>query len=133
MSIQDPVAIALEMLGSLQSDANRPPAAVVMPPGQGDFIVGNSGGFVQLAIAALRAAGGEEQLFKKESWWIDYDLDWSIKGFKPDPDAHIYLPPTKTRFQNLWRNLLGLCVVAAILTSLLVGAVTIFTWLMHAI
>ncbi len=102
-----------------------------MPPGQGDFIIGNSGGFIQLAIAALRAAGGEERLFKKESWWIDYDLDCSIKGFKPDPDAHIYLPPTKTRFQKLWRNLLSLCVVAFILAALLVGSLKIFTWMMH--
>ncbi len=63
-----------------------------MPPDSGEFIRGNSGGFLLLAIASLKAAQGQPQSFRVEPWIGVDENDWVLRGLKPDADAHLYLP-----------------------------------------
>jgi len=118
-------------LENVQVDANRPPAVVVMPPDTGDFIIGNPEGFVRLPIAALKAARGEDQAFRKEPWWIDYELDWPLKGLKLDPSAHIYLPSTRSRPRRAWDTAWGVGAPLLAAVCLVVGLVTIVRWVIH--
>jgi hypothetical protein len=116
---------ALAMLDTPDSDANHPAAMIVLPPGSGDFIIGNRDGFVRLARAALRAAQGEQQSFKDASWVCAQDLNWSVAGLKMDESAHIYLPVKLTRFEKLRQSIFGLIIVALVLICLFVGFVTV--------
>jgi hypothetical protein len=96
MNRQESIQTALEALEKIEDNSLHPAAMIVMPPDAG-FINGNSTGFVKLAIASLKAAQGEAQSFKGQSWVGTGDYDWMLGGLTPDENAHIYLPPKKTR------------------------------------
>ena len=85
------IETALEALRNIEDVSQHPPAMIVLPPDAG-FISGNSGGFVRLAIASLKAAKGEAQSFEGQPWvgaWEEYD--WMLSGLTPDENAHKYL------------------------------------------
>jgi hypothetical protein len=128
---QERVEAALAILEEAQPDSTEPPATVVMPPDSGDFIIGNSEGFVHLAIASLKAAQGEKQSFKNYPWWVNYELDWTIPGLKLDPRAHIFLPLAVTGFRLLWSKVWGYGAPLLAAMCLVVGVVTVIRWVMH--
>lgn len=125
METTDPISHALALLDGPAENSAYPPAMVVLPPDSGNFILGNRDGFICLAVAALKAAQGEEQSFKGKPWVKIEDLDWGVRGLKLDPNAHIYLPTKRTRFQKAWRNVLGLLVVLLIVVCALIGFATV--------
>jgi len=131
MSTQESVEAALAVLKDVQANSTKPPATVVMPPDSGDFIIGNAEGFVHLAIASLKAAKGEKQSFKDYPWWVNYELDWSIPGLKPDPSAHTYLPVTNTGLRLFWSKAWGYGAPLFMAICLAVGVLTIIRWLMR--
>jgi hypothetical protein len=122
---------AVALLDKPAVNAVHPPTIVIMSPETGDFILGNRDGFVQLAVASLKAAQGEVQSFKNKDWVKIDDLDWRISGLKPDPIAHIYQPVKKTRFQKAWRNVLGTLAVLMLVLFILVGFITSVRWALH--
>ena len=125
----DPIAQALDLLATAASDSTHPAAMVVFPPDSGSFILGNRDGFIRLAAASLKAAQGEEQSFKGQPWVAIADLDWSIRGLKPDPSAHIYLPTRLTRFQKMREKGLGILMFLLVALCILVGLGTIIKWI----
>jgi len=96
MDAQSEISQAIALLETIENDEASSPAVVLMPPDSGEFIRGNSGGFVRLAIASLRAAQGQPQRFRDEPWIGVDEQDWILQGLKPDADAHVYLPKKKT-------------------------------------
>lgn len=131
MSAKERAEAALAILEREQPDSIEPPAVVIMPPDSGDFIIGNAEGFVQLSIASLKASMGQEQQFKNCPWWVNYELDWAIPGFKPDPSAHNYMPRELTGFNLLLSKTWGYGAPLAAAVCLAVGVVTIIRWVMH--
>lgn len=63
MTIHDNVEQVLVLLENIGDEESPAPAMIILPPDTGQFIIGNSAGLIKLAIASLRAAGGEEQTF----------------------------------------------------------------------
>ena len=102
-----------------------------MPPDSDGFIIGNAQGFVNLAIASLKAAQGEEQSFKSYPWWVNYDLDWSLPGLKPDTSAHLYLPVERGGLRRLGHKAVGYGVFSLGAICLVVGLIVILRWLFH--
>jgi len=100
-----------------------------MPPDSGKFIIGNTGGFIRLAIAALHAAQGQKQDFEGEPWFRNEDFDWTVKGLEPDDSAHVYLPPEQTRFKQIVGSIFSYMLMVLIVGCLLVGFVNIVHWL----
>ena len=86
------LALLEAALAGAGKDEAHPPAMVVMPPDEVSFIKGNRDGLLRLAIAALKAARGEKQLFAKSGWVYEVDLDWGLKGIELDESAHLYIP-----------------------------------------
>lgn len=127
----DTVSQALSVLESTIGNSANPPAIIVLPPDSGKFIVGNRDGFIRLAVASLKAAQGEEQPFKRESWVSVEDLDWGVAGLKPDDSAHIYLRTPRTRLQRLRSKVFGFVAALLLLLCLLVGFCTIVRWIFH--
>ncbi len=125
MTIHDNVEQALVLLENIRDEESPAPAMIILPPDTGQFIIGNSPGLIKLAIASLRAAGGEEQTFKGKSWVSKDDLDWGINGLRLDPSAHIYLRPKQTKFQRLRNNSLSLSLLVVILICTLVGFIAL--------
>jgi len=117
------------MLDAIPSDPTQPPATIVMPPDSGKFIIGNTGGFIRLAIASLKAAQGQKQDFKSEPWFRDADIDWTVKGLESDESAHVYLSPKLTRIQRIFRSIVGFLVPLLFAICLMVGVVTVVYWL----
>ncbi|WP_263376544.1 hypothetical protein [Granulicella aggregans] len=130
MSYEDKIAEAISVLESIDL-APQSPAMVVMPPDTGEFILGNEGGFVHLAIASLKAAQGEQQNFRNESWVTVEELDWGIAGLKLYPTSHIYLPKKRTKSQRHLGSIVQFLALLAIVICLGVGAVTIFRFIVH--
>lgn len=116
-------------LSSMSAAEEKPPAIVVVAPDQGESILGNRGGFLHLAIAALKASQGEEQRFKDAAWVCNEDEDWEITGLKPDPLAHVYLPKQRTRFQILRESILFVVFILAVVGLLVTGWMTFWNWL----
>lgn len=87
---------ALTSLEQFTSPTSSKPALVRIAPDSDCFLIGNQDGYVRLAIAALKAAKGEDQSFKGEDWVSEEELDWGFKGLKYDPDAETRLrkPPS---------------------------------------
>jgi hypothetical protein len=133
MEVEQEIARALEVLEAALPQLELPPAVVILPPDSGQFLIGNRGGFVHLAMASLKAAQGEEQRFKKVSWFVIEDLDWGVAGLKPDESAHIYLPAKQTRVQKAIRSATGLLVALLATVCLLVGFINIIRWIVHSI
>jgi len=123
---------ALSILEQEPFEFNRP-ALVVMPPDSESFLVGNAGGFLHLAIASLRAAQGEKQIFKDQPWFAVEDDDWQVAGLTPDESAHIYLRTPPTKWQRLRRNFFGVLFLLSFLVCSIVGLATIIYWLFRAI
>jgi hypothetical protein len=126
MDKQVAIETALEALRKIEDVSQHPPAMIVLPPDAG-FISGNSGGFVQLAIASLKAAQGEAQSFEGQPWvgaWEQYD--WMLSGLTPDENAHNYLPLKKNKWKYRWVLLLVSAFISiAVLACLSIGAVDI--------
>ncbi len=131
MSAEERADAALAVLEKEQVDSARPPAVVIMPPDSGEFIIGNAEGFVRLAVASLKAAKGEKQSFKDYPWWVNYELDWTIPGLKPDADAHVYLPAKATGFRLILSKLWGYGAPPFLAVCLVVGLGTIIRWIVH--
>jgi hypothetical protein len=119
-------AISLLEEETLKSDSL--PAMVVMPPDMGDSILGNRGGYLLLAIAAMRAAQGQNQNWKKQPWVCHEDVDWQIEGLSYDEYAHLHLPEKPTKWQRRRQNALGLFVAVFLMGCLGIGFVTIIHW-----
>lgn len=130
MATEEEIAKALALLEGPNADSDDSPAIVVLPPDSNAFVVGNRGGFVNLAVASLKAAQGKEQSFKKESWIAEDDLDWGIKGFKPDANAHTRLAEL-TRPQRLG-NLIGCSVLVVVALFFIVGLIAVIRWIGHS-
>src|SRR4051794_18958853 len=113
------------MLDAIPNDPAQPAATIVMPPDSGKFIIGNTGGFIRLAIAALKAAQGQKQGFKAEPWFSNEDLDWAVKGLEHDDSAHVYLPSRQTRIQRTINSFWGCTITLLIAVCILVGFVNI--------
>jgi hypothetical protein len=120
-------AIALLDEEALKSD--KPPAMVVLPQYQSDSILGNRAGFLQLAIAAMRAAQGRNQNLNKQSWVCHEDYDWQIEGLSYDEYAHIHLPEKPTKWQMRRQHAIGLIVGLSLVGCFIVGLVTIIHWI----
>jgi hypothetical protein len=133
MNADEEITSALVALETVLPKLQEPPAVVILPPDSGQFLIGNQGGFIHLAVASLKAAQGKEQLFKKESWFVVEDLDWSIHGLKPDESAHIYLRRKLSRAERIGQSVIGLSLVLVVGVCLLVGIATIVRWLWHGI
>jgi len=122
-------------ISSLAAAEDKPPAMVVVAPDQGESILGNRGGFLHLAVAALKASRGEEQKFKAATWVCQNDFDWQIAGLKPDTDAHLHIPEKRTRFQRLRGEILGSVLLLVVFGILAAGVVSLWNWvsgLFHA-
>lgn len=115
-------------LSTLAATEDKPPAMVVVAPDQGESILGNRGGFLHLAVSALKAARGEEQKFKNAEWVCHEDIDWQIAGLKPDPLAHVYRPEKRTRFQRLRGEVFGGVLLLAVFGFLVTGWITFWNW-----
>jgi hypothetical protein len=120
---------AIRILEAEQMNSELPPAIVVMPPDTGEFIHGNRGGLVRLAIAALQAAKGEDQSFEKQPWVVDNDYDWGVQGFKYDALSHMELPPKRPKcWARVRAELAGYVTLLVLLTPFTVGLITMGTW-----
>jgi hypothetical protein len=119
-------------IGLLETEAKgseNPAAMVVLPPDMGDSILGNRGGFVLLAIAALKAAQGQDQKFAKEPWVCHEDVDWEIDGLKFDALAHMHLPEKPPKWR-VWRsNMIEIAVMALLVGCFVVGLGTLVSWI----
>jgi hypothetical protein len=133
MNVEHEIKQALTLLEPALSELQQPPAVVALPPDSSQFLIGNQGGFIHLAVASLKAAQGTAQSFKKVPWFVAYELDWSLSGLKPDENAHTYLPAKLTRAQRVIRSSAGLLVVLLAALSILVGFVTIVRWIVHVL
>jgi hypothetical protein len=120
---------SLLLLSTVSNDPERPPAMVVMPPDSGKFIIGNREGFVQLAIAALKAAQGGTLPFEKEPWCAEDEMDWGVRGLKFDEYAHMHLPEKATPLQKTGRTIFGYFMVISIASIFVTGWVTACHWL----
>jgi len=122
---------ALALLQEADSEPANPPAIVVLSPERrtSDYIVGNEGGFIRLAIASLNAAGGEDQSFKNQDWVTEEDLDWILRGLKYDSHAHYSLPQKETKFQRTRGNILALLLLFFFVSCFVVGIITILHWI----
>lgn len=128
MEANKSIDAALAMLENVSLIQNEQPAVVrLAPPDNSAFLLGNRDGFVQLAIASLRAAQGQDQSFKKVPWVCEEDLDWGLLGLKYDSSAHIYLRPP----QKWWGKFLSAILPLALLVCLLVGLGTIGYGFIH--
>lgn len=121
---------AIALLEQDAPDAN-PPVMVVLPPDAGEAIIGNRSGFIRLAIAALKAAQGTDQKFKKEPWVYQQDLDWTIDGLKFDASAHIYMPQKPSGWRRFRQKAFGLTVLLFLLGCFGIGFVTLVGWFFH--
>ena len=128
MSMNDSIEEVVALLEGVSSNSPETPAMIFLPPDSGDFIIGNQGGFVRLAIASLKAAQGERQLFKNKPWISDDDLDWSSRGLKYDEHAPLHLPAKRTLFQKILRSILGFSLMGIFLVCFVVGLITTFHW-----
>ncbi|MCL2661627.1 MAG: hypothetical protein FWD64_14065 [Acidobacteriaceae bacterium] len=123
---------AIEILEKIDSEK----AALVVTDSK-RILQGNREGLVLLAIASLRAALGEKQMLKDQSWLIRWDLDFGFKGIELDDYAHVYLPPILTRWQRFRNNILakvaGFMLVICLLVgfaTIVIGFVVLFGWLL---
>jgi hypothetical protein len=125
------IASALSVLENLTAEPSEPPAMVVMPPDSGAFILRNRSGFIRLAVAALKAAQGQQQISKDEPWISEGNPDAGAKGLKPDPNAHIYLPEiqAQTRLQRIRSSFLYSVLLLALFAIFVIGLVTMCQWL----
>jgi hypothetical protein len=108
-----------------------PPAMVVMGPGlgdDGDALRGNRGGFLHLAIAALKAAEREEQDFETSEWISQPESDWVIRRLKHDPEAHSYFPAPRSGWKNALWSWMGYVFLIFVVLCLIVGVTTIARW-----
>jgi hypothetical protein len=118
-------------LDHVQKDETNPPAMVVFPPDDDSFIKGNQGGLLYLAIAALKAAGGEKQLLAKSGWVYQVDMDWGLKGFELDESAHLYIPERPSRIKAIAWQIAGYAIIIAICWIVVAGVLSISHWLWH--
>ena len=131
MATEEEIAQALALLEATFSDSEQPPAVIVLPPDDHAFMIGNRGGFVRLAMASLKAALGKEQSFKNEPWIVNQDIDWGIKGLKPDENAHISLAELSR--PRRFGNLIGCSILIVAILLILIGLVTTVRWITHSI
>jgi hypothetical protein len=124
MEAKAEIAQAIALLENI-NDYSTPPAVFLLPPDSGEFIHGNEGGFVYLAIASLRAAQGEKQSFKNAPWVGSYEFDWFMHGLCPDSEAHVYLPTKQRKLNDKILLFVAAIVGIAILACFSVGLVDI--------
>ena len=127
MDTNESINAALETLQLTEQSSAEHPAMIFFPPDSGKFIVGNRDGYVQLAIASLKAAQGSTQSFKEAPWVAEVDLDWALAGLQYDPSAHIYLPPKQTTWGRFWNATAPLVLAVCFI----VGVGTIVYGLIH--
>jgi hypothetical protein len=123
MDTQAEIAQAIALLENIDEDPAYPPSVILMSPDSGNFINGNAGGFVHLAIASLRAAQGEQQSFKNASWVGVDETDWILHGLTPNADAHLYRPTKRRKLNDrvalVLAAILGIAVMACFSVGLL--------------
>ncbi len=128
MEEQEKIDTALLLLEEVTADIMHRPAVVVMPPDSGAFVIGNKGGFLQLAIASLKAAQGEQQKFNNAPWITGLELDWGLSGFKPDENAHTYMTKSRSGFRLLLNQLAKYIILSLIVGIFISGFVTALHW-----
>jgi hypothetical protein len=126
--MDEKIESAIALLEEEALTLDKPPAMVVMPPDMGESILGNRGGFIRLAVAAMRAAQGQNQDLIKQPWVCAEDFDWQIKSLSYDEYAHIHLPEKPTKWQRRRQNAIGLAVGLSLMGCLAVGFLTITHW-----
>ena len=122
---------ALALLESARDSIDETPAMVVLPPDADQFIIGNRGGLVRLAIAALKAEQGEQQSFVRSDWVFEDDLDWGIKGLALDEHAHLYIPEKTSKVRQLLGKTTGYGFLIVIVIVFVAGIMSISHWLWH--
>jgi hypothetical protein len=119
----------------VKAQRNETPSTIVMLPFKDDSIRGNSGGFIRLAIAALRASQGENQRFSEKAW-VKQGEFITVQGLTFDSDAHRWEPK---RLSNglewkRWRqSITAWLIILSVLLCLAVGFGTITHWLWLAV
>ncbi len=117
----------LVLLEEELQECNRPTIVAVSPESSG-YLSGNRGGFVRLAIAALKAAEGVKQDFRKQEWVRCQEYDWVLGGFEYDESAHIYQAPdplTKPWWKRKLNNALGILVLALVFALIVIGFISV--------
>jgi hypothetical protein len=118
---------ALVLLDQELLECDRP--TIVSASGESpSYLMGNRGGFVRLAIACLKAAGGERQEFRKQDWVRCQDYDWVLGGFEYDESADTYLAPdprTKPWWKRKLGNALGLLILALVFVLIGIGFISV--------
>ena len=127
--MDEKIETAIALLEEEAAKSDKPPAMVVMPPDMGNAILGNRGGFLRLAIAAIKAADGQNQNLDKQPWVCHEDYDWQIEGLSFDEYAHMHLPEKPTPWEKRWRNIIGILIVTFVAVCLAIGFGTILHWI----
>jgi hypothetical protein len=127
--MDEKIESAIALLEEEALKLEKPPAMVVMPPDMGESILGNRGGFIRLAVAAMKAAQGQNQNLNKQPWVCAEDFDWQIKGLSYDEYAHMHLPEKPTKWQIRRQSAIGLIVGLSLVGCFMVGFVTIIHWI----
>jgi hypothetical protein len=104
---------------------------VVLPPDADQFMIGNRGGLVRLAIAALKAEQGERQSFAKSDWVFEDDLDWGVKGLALDEYAHLYIPEKTSKGRQFLGSVAAYVLLAVIVIIFVAGVASVSHWLWH--
>jgi hypothetical protein len=123
------IEAAIALLEEEAQKSEKPPAMIVMVPDNEKLILGNRGGFLRLAVAAVRASQGQNQNLDKQPWVCNEDLDWQIEGLSFDDYAHAYLPDKLTRRQRQRQNAINLFIGLSLVGCLAIGVVTIIHWI----
>ncbi len=129
MNLDSGISESLAALERIELGADDPPALIVPPAYEDPYFRGNAGGFVRLAIAALKVAQGQEQTLRNEPWVCNQDFDWGLEGLKLDPLAHLDLPPKRTHMQRRLGSLLGIGLGLCLAAIWVIGLVRTLSWI----
>jgi len=120
--MNEKIEAAIALLEQELAQPGGPPAVVVMES-DSHSILGNRGGYLNLALASLSAAQGQDQELGDQAW------AWEIDTLKFNADAHIDPPKRITEWHRRAKNALNLALLALILTFLIIGLLTVLRWI----
>ena len=135
MEMNERIDAAIIALEEARPAPEEVPAIIRLAPDTDAYVLGNREGYVQLAIASLKAAQGADQSFSDVAWVGTEELDWGLKGLRYDATADKYLPRPKTRVSRI-RDKFLLVVFAVIgivvLAATSIGFIDIITKVKHS-
>jgi hypothetical protein len=112
------IDIALAALEQARLATEESPAIIRLAPDSDAYVLGNRDGYVQLAIASLKAAQGHNQSFKNVPWVDTEEEDWGLHGLRYDSSAHVYLRSPETRLGKFWSAFIPLALAVCCLVGL---------------